>query len=105
MKVDEQIERQPGETDPDRAAGQRQITLSVTSCRSSRAAPGAEGGAQRHLAAATDGARQRQIGDVRARDQQHQHRRAGDREQHRPRVADQLLLERLRPPGEFLARW
>ncbi len=67
---------------------------STSSCCSTRAAAGAERGADRHLLAAAEGAREQQVADVGAGDQQHQ---ADGGEQHHERradVADDVLLQR-----------
>ena len=53
----------------------------------------AERGADRHLAAARGAARQQQVGDVGARDQQHGRHRAEQRDQGGPVVLDQHILE------------
>ena len=57
--------------------------LSVSSCRTSRAAARAERGAHRHLAPARRAAREQQVRDVGARDQQHRGDRAEQHDQRR----------------------
>ena len=62
-------------------------------------APGcrADGGAHRELASAMAGAREQQIGDIRAGDEQHQPDGAEHREHNRPRVADEIVFDRQHP--------
>ena len=55
----------------------------------------ADRGAHRQLALARRGAHQQQVGDVRARDQQHEHHRAHQRHELRPHVGDQVFVHRL----------
>ena len=55
------------------------------------AALGAQRGAQADLALARGAARQQQVGDVDAGDEQHQRDRADQREQRRPELADQSV--------------
>ena len=68
--------------------------LSVSSCRMTRIAAGAERAADRDLALARRAAREQQVGDVGARDQQHEADRAGQHEQRRPQIAGQLAVHR-----------
>ena len=63
-------------------------TLSVSSCRTSRCQLGAERGADRDLLLPAGGARQQQVGDVGARDQQHERDRAQQHEHRAAHVAD-----------------
>ena len=68
--------------------------LSVSSWPAELPASGAERRAQRQLALATQRPRERQAGDVGAREQQDERGRADEHQQHRPRVAGELLQER-----------
>ena len=69
--------------------------LSVSSWRTSRHAAGAQRRAHGELAIAAQHPREREVGDVRARDQQNQPRRAEQNQQHLAR-ADRELLEHVR---------
>ena len=60
-----------------------------------RARPGSHGHADRHLAAASDGAGQQQIGDVGAGNEQHETHRADQHQKRRPHVFDESLADRL----------
>ena len=65
-----------------------------SSCRSRRAAAGAERRADGDLLLALERARQQQVGDVRADDQQHEHDGAEQHEQRRPQLrADERVGE------------
>ena len=66
----------------------------MRSCRTSRAAAGAERVAHGQLAAAARAARQQQAGDVRAGDEQHEADGAEQHEQRRSHVADERVLIR-----------
>ena len=83
---------------PRGAPGRRRSTassrLSVSSCRDEPPAAGAERAAHRHLARACAGAREQQVGDVDAGDQQHEADRAQQHEQPVLYVADHLRVER-----------
>ena len=68
--------------------------LSVASCRTRRQAARAERGAQRHLVLTRGRARQQQVRHVGARDEQHERHRAHERDERRPRVLDDVVLER-----------
>ena len=59
---------------PARRPSARACTLSVSSCRITRRAAGADGGANRHFPLPHRGARQQQVRHIRARDQQHERR-------------------------------
>ncbi len=71
--------------------------LSVSSCRTSRQRPAPSARAHGQLAIAAQHARQREVGDVRAREQQHQAGRAEQDQQHLARARRQLL-EHVRGP-------
>ena len=69
---------------------------------------GAERRAQTQLALAHGAAREQQVGDVDAGDQQHERDRAGEHEQRRANLLDHLLVnrhERHRPAGIALRRF
>ena len=66
----------------------------MRSCRTSRAAAGADGGADRHLAAPADGAGQQQVRDVGAGDEQDEADGADEDPQRAAHVADDLLAQR-----------
>ena len=81
--------RQPGE-----AAGGREHQAFGEHLAHQPAALGAKRGAHADLALARGASRQQQVGDVDARDEQHERDRADQREQRRPQLADHLLLQR-----------
>ena len=58
------------------------------------ALPRAERGADRQLAIAAGGAHQQQVGDVRARDEQHQQDEDLEEVERRPEIADELIADR-----------
>ena len=80
-------------TQAHRAAGQREQHAFGQQLAADLPAAGAKGGAQRQLALARQCARHRQAGDVGARDEQHQQRRADQHQQHRTGVAGQLAQQ------------
>ena len=57
----------------------------------------ADGGPHGELAFTRGRADQQQVRDVRARDQQHEHHRAHQRDQLRPHVGDEIVVHRLDP--------
>ena len=67
---------------------------STIRCWNTRRRPGAERGADRELLAAAHRARQDQVADVGARDQQHQRHGAEQHQQRGPHVADDQLMQR-----------
>ena len=79
---------------PRDAAGGREHQAFGQHLAHQAAALGAERGAQADLALARRAARQQQVGDVDAGDEQHQRDRADQREQRRAQLADQLFLQR-----------
>ena len=89
----QQIERQPGEKQPEQAAGQRDQQALGDELSHQAAASGAKRGAHGQFPPAPHRPRQRQVRDIRARNQQHQHRRAGKRQQHRLGAGDELIAE------------
>ena len=76
---------------PNSAAGEREQRALGEQLAHQPAASGAERRADRQLAIAPQQARERQVRDVGARDQQHQAGRPEQDQQHRPRVARHLL--------------
>ncbi len=89
----EQRQRRGREQQPEHAAGDREQQALGEKLRDDAAALGAEREADADFLAPAREAREQQVGDVRARDQQHR----GDRdEQHRvglALVADQVVLQ------------
>ena len=73
--------------DAERAAGEREHRALRQQLADDAPAPGAERLAYRHLACARSAARQQQVRDVGARDQQHEDDRAHEHQQRRRRVA------------------
>ena len=88
---------------PISAAGDRQQRALGQQLAHEPAAPGAERRAHRELAAAPQHARQHQVRDVRAGDQQHAADGAQQHEQRRPRAQRQLVAEAHRRRGEARA--
>jgi hypothetical protein len=78
-----------------RAADRRQDDALGDQLTNDAPAVAADGGTDRELALARRGAHQQQVGDIRARDQQHEHHRAHQRDQLRSHVGDQVVVHRL----------
>ena len=89
----EQANRQAANSSPKRPPAKASRVLSVSSCRTRRARPAPSAGADGELAVAAQQAREREVGHVGARDQQHQAGRAEQDQQHRPRVPRHLLAD------------
>ena len=86
-----------GQQQPGQRAEPASSRLSVRSCRTRRPRLDAQREAQRDLAAAADGARQQQVGDVGAGDEQHDERDAADPCRHLGRglvIGSRLALHR-----------
>ena len=87
---------------PKRPPSAERTTLSASSWRMRRRASGAERGAHGELALPRRRPRQQQVGDVGARDQQHEGHGAGQDEERRTHVTGQLIAQRddaRRPAG------
>ncbi len=68
--------------------------FSVSHCITTRVAAGADRQADRGFASSRRGAREQEVGDIRARDEQHEADRACEQEERRLRVADHRLVRR-----------
>ena len=75
-------------------ASSASTTLSVSICRTRRRRPAPTAARTTSSRPRADGAREQQVRDVRARDQQHEGHRGQQHEQRLPRVADDDLLKR-----------
>ncbi len=84
----------PREHEPGQAAAGRQHEALGRELPQEPRAAGAERAAHRHLALARGRAREEQVRDVRARDQQHEADRHEQRHERPPRVLDDVVLER-----------
>ena len=89
----QRVDGAPGDDQAHGATGQRQQHAFGEQLAADLPAAGAKRRPQRQLALARQRAGHRQAGDVGARDQQHQQRRADQHEQHRPRVSRQLAQQ------------
>ena len=92
------------EEQAERAAGEREHGALGQQLADQPAASGAERRPHRQLAVAAQEPRQRQVGDVRAGDEEHETGRAKEEQQHRPRVLRHLAAHVERGRGESSAR-
>ena len=83
-----------GDRQPERPADDRQQQAFGEQLPDDSPVRGAERGPHRHLLAPPDRARQQQVGDVRAGDQQHEADGRHQHDQRSPHVADHLLAQR-----------
>ena len=95
-------DRQPGEPKPEHAAGDGDQHALRQQLPEQPATAGAERRAERELTGAPHGPRERQVGDIRAREQKHQSRGTGERIEHRAGLHDERILEHARVSSDLL---